>query len=66
MRKNMLEDAIAAFNRMIELGGADAYSYGLLGFCHSSRQDYQPAEAAYRSALLLQPENVEWRLGLTR
>jgi tetratricopeptide (TPR) repeat protein len=51
---------------MIELGGADAYSYGLLGFCHSSKQDYQPAEAAYRNALLLQPENVEWRLGLTR
>lgn len=58
--------AITAFNRMIELGGADAYSYGLLGYCHSARQDYQPAEAAYRNALLLQPENVEWRLGLTR
>jgi tetratricopeptide (TPR) repeat protein len=38
----------------------------LLGYCHSARQDYQPAEAAYRNALLLQPENVEWRLGLTR
>jgi tetratricopeptide (TPR) repeat protein len=65
-RKNQYQDAIAAFNRMIELGGADAYSYGLLGYCHSARQDYQPAEAAYRTALLLQPENVEWRLGLTR
>jgi tetratricopeptide (TPR) repeat protein len=51
---------------MIELGGADAYSYGLLGYCHSQKQDYQPAEAAYRNALLLQPTNVEWRLGLTR
>lgn len=65
-RKSQYENAIAAFNKMIELGGADAYSYGLLGFCHSARQDYQPAEAAYRNALLLQPENVEWRLGLTR
>ena len=65
-RKGKWEDAIAAFNKMIELGGADAYSYGLLGFCHSQRQDYQPAEASYRNALLLQPENVEWRLGLTR
>lgn len=65
-RQGRHEDAIAAFNRMIELGGADAYSYGLLGYCHSARQDYQPAEAAYRTALLLQPENVEWRLGLTR
>ncbi|MFO0782478.1 MAG: tetratricopeptide repeat protein [Phycisphaerales bacterium] len=65
-RKGQFEDAIAAFNKMIELGGADAYSYGLLGYCHTNRQDYQPAEAAYRNALLLQPENVEWRLGLTR
>lgn len=65
-RKSKHEDAIAAFNKMIELGGADAYSYGLLGYCHTARQDFQPAEAAYRSALLLQPENVEWRLGLTR
>jgi tetratricopeptide (TPR) repeat protein len=66
VRKGMLDDAIAAFNRMIELGGADAYAYGLLGYCHSQKQDYQPAEAAYRNALLLQPGNVEWRLGLTR
>jgi tetratricopeptide (TPR) repeat protein len=66
VRKGMIDEAIAAFNRMIELGGADAYSYGLLGFCHSQKQDYQPAEAAYRNALLLQPSNVEWRLGLTR
>jgi tetratricopeptide (TPR) repeat protein len=65
-RRNQYDDAIAAFNKMIELGSADAYSYGLLGFCHSQKQDFQPAEAAYRNALLLQPENVEWRLGLTR
>ena len=66
VRKGMLDDAIAAFNRMIELGSADAYAYGLLGYCHSQKQDHQPAEAAYRNALLLQPGNVEWRLGLTR
>jgi tetratricopeptide (TPR) repeat protein len=58
--------AIEAFTRMIELGGGDAYSFGLLGFAHSSKQDYQPAEAAYRNALLMQPDNTEWRLGLTR
>ena len=66
VRKSDFPAAITAFNRMIELGGADAYSYGLLGFSHSSKQDYQPAEAAYRNALLLQPDNLEWRLGLTR
>src|SRR5262249_27205337 len=60
------DEAIRAFTRMIELGGGDAYSYGLLGFAYASKQDYQAAEAAYVNALLLQPDNTEWRLGLTR
>lgn len=60
------DDAIKAFTRMIELGGGDGYSYGLLAFAYSAKQDYQAAEAAYRNALLLQPENTEWRFGLTR
>ncbi|MBK7876262.1 MAG: tetratricopeptide repeat protein [Planctomycetes bacterium] len=60
------DDAIRAFTKMIELGGGDAYSYGLLGYAYASKLDYQAAEAAYRNALLLQPENTEWRLGLTR
>jgi tetratricopeptide (TPR) repeat protein len=65
-RQGKHSEAIAAFNRMIELGAADPYAYGLLGFCHTQKADFQPAEAAYRNALLLQPDNVEWRLGLTR
>lgn len=60
------DDAIRAFTKMIELGGGDSYSYGLLGYAYASKLDYQAAEAAYRNALLLQPENTEWRLGLTR
>jgi tetratricopeptide (TPR) repeat protein len=51
---------------MIVLGGGDAYSYGLLGYAYAAKFDFQPAEAAYRNALLLQPDNTEWRLGLTR
>jgi tetratricopeptide (TPR) repeat protein len=66
VRNSDHDAAISAFTRMIELGGGDAYAYGLLGYSHSAKQDYQPAEAAYRNALLLQPENTEWRLGLTR
>lgn len=65
-RNGKYDDAIGAFTKMIELGGGDAYSYGLLGFAYAARQDFQAAEAAYRNALLLQPENTEWRLGLTR
>lgn len=58
--------AIPAFTKMIELGGGDAFSYGLLGVAYAAKEDYQAAEAAYRSALLLQPDNTEWRFGLTR
>jgi tetratricopeptide (TPR) repeat protein len=60
------DQAIVAFTRMIELGGGDGYSFGLLGFAYAAKEDYQPAEVAYRNALLLQPDNTEWRLGLTR
>ena len=60
------DEAIASFTRMIELGGGDAYSYGLLAFAYAAKEDYLAAEAAYRNALLLQPDNTEWRLGLTR
>jgi tetratricopeptide (TPR) repeat protein len=66
VRNGKPDEAIRAFVRMIELGGGDGYAYGLLGFAYASKQDYQPAEAAYRNALLLQPDNTEWRLGLTR
>jgi len=60
------DEAIRAFTRMIELGGGDGYSYGLLGFAYAANQDHQAAEASYRNALLLQPDNTEWRFGLTR
>lgn len=66
MREGEHDGAIRAFTKMIELGGADAYAYGLLGYAYAAQLDYQPAEAAYRMALLLQPENLEWRLGLTQ
>lgn len=66
VRDGKYDDAISAFTRMIKLGGSDPYSYGLLGFAYAAKGDYQAAEAAYRNALLLQPENTEWRLGITR
>ena len=66
VRSGKYDEAINAFTRMIELGGGDAYSFGLLGFAYASKKDYQAAEAAYRNALLLQPDNTEWRLGITR
>jgi tetratricopeptide (TPR) repeat protein len=66
VRAGRFVEAIAAFTKFIELGGNDAVAYGLLGYAYSNQQDWQPAEAAYRNALLLDPGYTEWRLGLTR
>jgi biopolymer transport protein ExbB/TolQ/predicted Zn-dependent protease len=66
VRAGKYDEAVAAFTKMIELGGSDAYSLGFLGFAYEAKKDYQAGEAAYRNALLLQPENVQWRIGLTR
>ena len=60
------DETIRSFTKFVELGGGDAYAYGLLGYAHAQKQDYQPAEAAFRNALLLQPENTQWRLGLVQ
>lgn len=64
LRSGDTDAAIRSYTKMIELGGGDAASYGLLGIAYFSKQDYQPAESAYRQALLLQPEYSQWRLGL--
>lgn len=58
--------SVAAFTKLIQLGGGDAISYGLLGDAFSSRQDHLAAEAAYRNALLLDPDNANYRIGLVR
>lgn len=58
--------AIGSFTKMIELGGGDAISLGLLGRAYLAKQDYLAAESAFRQALLLEPNNAQWRIGLAR
>lgn len=66
IRLGHFDGAIKAFTKMLELGGGDALSYGLLAHAYSAKGDHLAAEAAYRAALLLQPDNTDWRLGLAR
>lgn len=65
VRQGRLEEAITALSRVIELGGADGTTLGLLGFSYSSTGQFTSAESAYREAVLLQPDLLDWRLGLT-
>lgn len=58
--------AVGPLSRVIELGGNEALTYGLLGQCYVELERYIAAESAYRSAMMLQPERLHWKLGLTQ
>ena len=66
MRTGDMPAAIRALTKMIELGGGDGLTYGLLGQAYASQNDFLSAESAYRQALLLSPDSLDWKLGLTR
>ncbi len=65
-RSGRFDEAIPHLARTVELGGADARTYGLLGFAHLSRERYVSAEAAYRLAALFAPDNLDFQLGLVK
>ncbi|NJN63646.1 MAG: tetratricopeptide repeat protein [Acidobacteria bacterium] len=66
VREARYSDAIEHLSRVIELGGADGVTYGLLGFAYSSSGFHVPAESAFRNALLLDRDTLDWKLGLTQ
>ena len=66
VRKSEFEKALPALTRVIELGGGDTLTYGLLGFAYSSVENHLSAESAFRMALLLDPATTDWKMGLAR
>ena len=66
VRLSRFEKAIRPLTRTIELGGGDAITYGLLGYAYSMTEQNLPAESAYRTAILLDPKTVDWKMGLAR
>lgn len=65
-RTNDFAGSITALTHVVELGGANATVYGLLGIAHGKGEDQIAAESAFRMAILLEPHNVDWRLQLAR
>lgn len=57
--------AIPALTRVIELGGGNAITYGMLGFAYTSVSNYLSAETAYRLAVLMDPATGDWKQGLS-
>jgi tetratricopeptide (TPR) repeat protein len=66
IRQNDFEKALPALTRVVELGGGDAITYGLLGYAYSSCENNLSAESAYRIAILLDPVTLDWKMGLAR
>lgn len=60
------EDAVITISTALEKGVVDGRAYGLLGYGYLTQELYYPAEAAYRQAILIQPQVEDWKIGLAR
>ncbi|WP_428387987.1 tetratricopeptide repeat protein [Mucisphaera sp.] len=66
VRESQWDLAINAMTRVIELGGGNGITYGLMGFAYASTDNPLAAESAYRQAILLEPDRLDWKMGLAR
>jgi len=66
VRTGKYKEALPFLTKTIELGGHTSIAYGLLGFAYGSIGNHLCAESAYRQAILLDPETIDWQLGLAR
>ncbi len=66
VRENDFKRSLVALTRVISLGGVDAITYGLMGFSYANVGNDMAAESAFRMANLLDPETMDWQMGLAR
>jgi Flp pilus assembly protein TadD len=66
MREGRYAEALKPLTRTVALGGGDGRVQGLLGFAYLSQERFVSAEGAYRQALVFDPDNVDYRLGLVK
>lgn len=63
LRSGDTASALIAFLKAVKLGDNDAYTYGMLGYCHFKEGNYISAEVAYDRAVLAEPDNFDWLEG---
>jgi tetratricopeptide (TPR) repeat protein len=66
VREGLYDEAIRHLSKVIELGGGDGMVFGLLGYSYMNTQQYVSAESAYRQAILLERDTLDWKMGLTQ
>ncbi len=65
-KSGQMKKSIKPFTEAIALGENDALTYGILGTALLQNEDYLSAESAYRTALLFEPETLDYKLGLAQ
>lgn len=65
-RTQKYEKAIEHITKALALGQADEELYGLLGICYMSTDQALSAESAFRSAVMLGPKTLDWKMGLAQ
>jgi tetratricopeptide (TPR) repeat protein len=66
VRDGRYAEAILPLTRTVALGGGDGKVFGLLGFAYMSQGRFVSAEGAYRQAIVFEPDNLEFKLGLVK
>ncbi|RFC46890.1 MAG: Tetratricopeptide (TPR) repeat [Verrucomicrobia bacterium] len=66
LRKDSVSKALPPLLEAIRLGDQDGLTYGLLGYCRLQEERWASALQAYRMALLMEPDSVEWKSGLAQ
>lgn len=64
IRQENYPEALKSLRTVIELGGGDGITFGLLGYAYSNVENHLSAESAYRMANMLEPEVKDWKMGL--
>lgn len=65
-RQGRFDEVARTLTKVIELGGGDGTTFGLLGYAYLNTDSILPAESAYRMALMHQPGEVRWKIGLVQ
>ena len=66
LRTGRFDAAVKPLTRTASLGGADGKLFGFLGYCYSNLGRHASAQGAYQQALLYEPDNTDFKLGLVK
>lgn len=65
-RSERLEQALPHLMKAIDLGESDHLTFGLLGHAMLEQEKAMAAEAAFRQAYMLKPDEKDWKVGLAK